>query len=322
MKPRLVFHIGLAKTGTTSLQLYCHDHRGALAGAGLLYPKRQIGWARNHSPLVASYIAHRPEDRSVAFKWAPRGDAVRSLASEIEAGACPTALVSSEHFSTHFDRSEALALAADFARFDPLVVIVIRDTHGRFLSSYGTHVTAGGRLTIDAYAATVLMPGTRYMSLRETLRIWEEAFGRERLRLVDYDAETDVVAAVLRECGIDPSALPPASGYRNRASLDPGATEVLRRANERIVAAFAPRPETSLIGWVRLMLLSSRYRRRLIRRPTGEAGRWRLAPDVLARLDVIAEEDRLWLAETRGLAPRGSSARSRIVVEPVSADAD
>ena len=312
MPPKLVFHVGLAKTGTTSLQLYCHDHRRALAALGLLYPRRQVGWARNHSPLVASYIAHRPEDRSVAVRWSSREDAVRSLSTELETRACRTALVSSEHFSTHFDRSEARRLAEDFARFDPIVVMVMRDTHGRFLSSYGTHVTAGGRLTPDAYAATVLVPGTRYMSLRETIGIWEDAFGRERLRLIDYDAEQDLVGAVLRECGVDPALLPASGEYRSRASLDPATTEILRRTNERIVDGFGKAPETSLLGWSRLMLLSYLHRQRLGRRTMDRSGRWRLSERVLASLDAIAVDDATFLAETRGLTLRGSSARGRI----------
>ena len=35
---RLVLHIGLEKTGTTSFQAFCAEHRPALAQSGVLYP--------------------------------------------------------------------------------------------------------------------------------------------------------------------------------------------------------------------------------------------------------------------------------------------
>ncbi len=313
MPRRIVFHIGLAKTGTTSFQRYCYAHRRTLRGSGLLYPRSQLGWARNHSPLVASYIAHRPEDRSVAFRWAPRREAVRALIGEIEAAACATALVSSEHFSTHFDRSEALELADDFAALDPLVILTLRDTHARFLSSYATHVTAGGRLTPDQYAATVLVPGTRFMSLRETVLIWQEAFGRDRLQLVDFDAEPDIVPAVLRRCGI--AAGPPPSARRSRVSLPPSAIEELRQANRAIVARQAVGPRDSLGAWTQLTLLSTLCRRHLVRRGSDVTeDRWRLAPETMATLDALAAADLAWLATERGLVLAGSDARDRIMV--------
>lgn len=184
MARRIVFHIGLAKTGTTSFQHFCRDHRRLLERHGVLYPRRQVGRGGNHSPLVATYIAHRAEGPTVAIRWQPRDEAVRSLCAEVEASPAATALISSEHFAMHFDRSEALQLATDFARFDPRVVITLRDPHARFLSSYNTHVTAGGRLRLEDYARSVLVPGTRFMSARETVLIWQEAFGADNIRII------------------------------------------------------------------------------------------------------------------------------------------
>ena len=54
---RLVLHIGLEKTGTTSFQAFCADNRAALAARGALYPANAECFLRlNHAPLAASYF--------------------------------------------------------------------------------------------------------------------------------------------------------------------------------------------------------------------------------------------------------------------------
>ena len=308
---KLVFHIGLAKTGTTSFQRFCQSHRRDLRRRGLLYPKRQLGRAANHSPLVASYIAHRPEGPTVAMRWMGRADAVRSLTAEIEASPCETALVSSEHFSTHFDRSEARELAEDFARFEPIVVVAVREPHGRFLSSYNTHVTAGGRLPLEDYARSMLVPGTRFMSVRETILIWQEAFGAERVRIVDYDASPDMTTALLRHCGID---APAPTADRHRVSLDAETIEALRCANAAIMARQAVPPDASLAAWLQLSAFSILCRRHLAGLPLGAGKPWTVSERTLAELDELAAADRTWLAATFGLELQGSRARQRLLV--------
>lgn len=321
---RIVFHIGLAKTGTTSFQRFCHAHRGFLRRHGVLYPRRQCGRHRNHSPLVASYIAHRPEDPSVAMRWAPRLEAVQTLTAEIDASDTESALISSEHFSIHFDRSEASQLARDFARFEPEVVIMLRDTHARFFSAYNTHVTAGGALDIEDYARATLIAGTRYMSMRETILIWQTAFGADRIRLIDYDAEPDVTAAILRHCGID-GPLP--GTPRVRLSLGADVVEQLRGANAEIRRRQPVPSKRSLAAWLQLTLFSILCRRRLVKsaglngNAMSEAARprWTLSPRTMAALDAIAARDRDWIAATYGLTLRGSGARDHIAVSSAPA---
>lgn len=323
MTSRIVFHVGLPKTGTTSLQRFCRDNRGRLRRGGILYPRQQVGFARNHSPLVASYIAHRPEGPSVALRWLPRRQAVDALLAEIGRSGAATSLISSEHFSSHFDRSEARELVADFGHLDPVVVIALRDPHERFLSSYNTHVTAGGRLTIEAYAASMLVPGTRFMSARETVLIWQEAFGRDRIQIVDYDAEPDMIAAILGRCGwVGP--LPAHAAYLDRRSLGERAIETLRCANEMIVAQQSKPPETSLASWLQLSVFSILCRRRIASRELGGRDRqWTLSATALQAIDALAEADRRFVLETYGLSLKGSSGRDRIIVgSPQGADTE
>ncbi|WP_158815780.1 hypothetical protein [Methylocapsa sp. S129] len=238
---------------------------------------------------------------------------MRDLAGEIDATQAGTVLISSEHFSKHFDRPEALRLATDFSRYEPRIVITLRSLHGRFLSAYNTHVTAGGWLTIEEYARSVLIPVTRYMSMRETLLIWQEAFGAERIHVIDYDAQIDVTPAILRHCGFDES-LAGTGRHRNRVSLLPGNIEALRRANVAIKRTVAR--GDSLAGWAALSLLSILCRQPLAMLSSMSRRRtWALSAPAIKALDEIAASDRQFVAETYGLALVGDAqARERILV--------
>ena len=58
MAGRLVFHIGLEKTGTTSFQQFCYDHSDVLEEYGVFYPKLEcLLYGNNHSILSASYLS-------------------------------------------------------------------------------------------------------------------------------------------------------------------------------------------------------------------------------------------------------------------------
>ena len=317
MQRRIVFHVGLAKTGTTSFQHACRRHRRLLARHGVLYPRATLGSARNHSPLAASYLAHRPRDPTIALKVATRASAVAALRAEIDTSPCPVALVSSEHFSIHFDTHEAYQLAEDFEAYDPQIVIALREPYGRFLSMWNTHVTAGGRLTLGEFGQAVLVPDNRFISLRETLLIWREAFGPKRVHIVDYDGAGDIAAAILDRCG---ARIPLPPGKRRRESLPPEAIEALRCVNATI-AARQTAPPDSLAAWAQLSFFSVLSRWRLPRGRSGAVGPI-VSPETMAALDAIFEGDRAWLSKTYGQALDGAAARERYIIGDVAPSSD
>ena len=300
MSKRIVFHVGLAKTGTTSFQHECHRARRLLARHGVLYPRAMEGFAKNHSPLAASYLAHRPYDPTIAPRVVPRAEAAARLRAEIDASPCPLALVSSEHLSIHFDTYEAGHLAEDFSAYEPLIVVAIREPYGRFLSMWNTHVTAGGRLSLEDFGHTVLVPDNRFISIRETLAIWRETFGAERVRIIDWDSRRDLSAALLDACGITAcgiaAQLP--RGRRRRASLPLPAIETLRLVNAAIVARQGAVPD-DLAGWTQLSGFSTLAQWRLARRGLADANPI-VSPQTMARLDAIHANDRAFLAEAYG----------------------
>src|SRR6476646_70067 len=127
MSKRIVFHIGLERTGTTSFQLLCSKHSDALLENGVLYPKENLGFTTDleqHAYLAACYL---PE-QSQGFCFLPdnitRKDIVESLLEEADRTDAETVLISSEFFSSRFGEIEIGRLAQDFAAYDCHLVAV------------------------------------------------------------------------------------------------------------------------------------------------------------------------------------------------------
>jgi hypothetical protein len=149
-RPRLFVHVGIHKTGTTSLQGYLARHRDALAKAGLFVPKTgtlpQPG-AGHH--LLPWTLTGRHADQ-----WAgvdPDG-LWRTLAHELAASGCDHAIVSSEDLS-HLTDEQVGIVAERLAPFDPVAVVVLRRPGDVLEGSFRTSVVIGGRDDFATYSA-------------------------------------------------------------------------------------------------------------------------------------------------------------------------
>ena len=102
MRQRLVLHIGLHKTGTTTFQVACADARGTLAQHGILYPDLPLlsGGTKQHVLLVP--LLRSPDG------FASLIGALRDLAGREET-AC--ILLSAEELSTFFIRPQDAGMA-------------------------------------------------------------------------------------------------------------------------------------------------------------------------------------------------------------------
>ena len=236
------------------------------------------------------------------------------MTAEVDASPCPVALISSEHFSIHFDPYEAEHLAEDFAAYAPEIVVAIREPYGRFLSMWNTQVTAGGALSLEEYARSVLVPDNRFISIRETLVIWRQAFGADRVHLVDWDAGDDLSAAILARCGM---AAPLPQGARRRVSLPLGAIETLRLVNAAIAAR---QPSPGIAAWAQRSAFSWLARQRLARQPAA-GGRPMVSEQTMQALDIIHAQDSAWLAETYGWGLASTRDRLEVGEPPAGTDA-
>ena len=304
MKRRIIFHIGLEKTGTDSFQRFCTEQRDLLLRHSTLYPTASLAFGRyNHEPLVACYLDYR--DASIATSGRPRNAVLASLRAEIEAAAATTVLISGEHFSSRFRDAEIAALAADFADCDCHVAVVVREHAARLFSAYSQSVLAGRDMTLDAYCDEVFDPANPYMRCAETIGAWERVFGRDAISIFRHVRGVDMVP-VLTNALIAPD-LPAVdrSAYWDNLSIGPRATEWLRRVN----AAVACIPGGSGPSVRRALRRPRRGVARLLAVLSDrDKGCWQLSPYNAARLAAIAETDDKWLATRYGAALSGRTA--------------
>ncbi len=250
---QLVFHIGLEKTGTSSLQAWLHHNEAALRRHSILYPRHSLafGW-ENHKPLVGCYDIDDAGDKWLEIDPSRRAVVIASLVGEIEAAHEQTAIISAEHLSSRFREAQIRQLHADFERFDCRVMIVVRDHLSRLRSAYETYVTNGGALTLDEFAEGAMRPDAYDLRYADLIGGWERVFGRDRIELIAYGP--DVIRTVVSRLASGLADAPGLDDLRLRASAGADVVAALRFAN-----AVSAHPEPK--RWANAAFLRDRQRR-------------------------------------------------------------
>jgi hypothetical protein len=223
---RLFIHLGMHKTGTTSIQRYLDDARFYLHRVGVLYPAsgRHPLAANQHGLVAKAFDPANPFIGEFALTGPIQRDViVTALRHEIELSGMPTVVLSSEEMSRYGPQSVA-DLKAAFAGYELYPVVFIR----KFTS------------ILDGYYATLLQWTSEYYELNEqyiitdlvhALRPWAAIAADGRIRVVDVDASPtgDSVTDFLSVVGIDKTIVqwcPP--GPRRNASPSPIAVAATR----------------------------------------------------------------------------------------------
>lgn len=224
---RVVFHIGLNKTGTSSLQKFLSMNAENLAHHGWLYPKAGGDGVAHHEIFHAARRGVRALQE------------IRAQMAE-EAGGKLDVIVSSEalHDTGHVDR-----IAEAFRGCDVEVVIFLRDYVDYLSSWYREDVQSSGLCSsFQDYAALKRKPFV------PILKRWEQHFGKEAIHVRDYNREALLNGSSIDEimCGI--LKIPSVSGwntvgYENNPSVS-GNLLFLKR----IVNNFIPRNQAANFG--------------------------------------------------------------------------
>lgn len=188
---RVIFHAGLMKTGTSSIQIALQRARTHMAReAGILYP----GSERNHNALIGTaffsdprdYIMNRVRGLSDLSALEKKAASMRAeIEAEVRRAEAGTILLSSEIASEPqadlprlFDWLSTLGDTVD-------VIVVIRDPLAHATSMIQQRIKEG-RLLEDLY------DDPHRTDLSGMLDRTVAAFGRERLRVLKFE---DMVAA-------------------------------------------------------------------------------------------------------------------------------
>jgi len=240
----LFLHIGMQKTGSTSIQDACRVNRAPLAAAGLLYPrtpgdKNHIkltlfawdGGKTNRLPLAAG--VGDPE-KYRRFK----SEFVDNLGAEIGREKCSSVILSNEHLSSRLKdpvQLERLAVALRSIARKITVVVYLRPQHELAISSYSTKVKGGSVRPMRFPRHDQAF----YFNYEWMLSLWADAFGERNLVVRIFDRSEligdDIVKDFFDTIG---HAIPTGfvfSDARN-PSLDTKTLEFLRAFNEHLPA--------------------------------------------------------------------------------------
>jgi hypothetical protein len=240
MIDHLILHIGIYKTGTTSLQSVLSANRGILKAHEVHYPDHGLD---SHSTLASSVMQKN-------WGWADRGETtfspwywnnfVKDLAK-----LTGTVLISSEFFC-QADDDQVARIRASLPNCKITVVIGLRPLNELLWSTYQQLIKFGRHYSVDEWLQSTfgdfdsgnLNSGFWLRNHQDRLiSRWGEEFGKENLRIVTSDPRQPALALNLIKdlAGISQVALNEKSAELNKnRSMTVIETEVVRDINKSI----------------------------------------------------------------------------------------
>ena len=184
----IVIHIGINKTGTSSLQFACSENHEALSASGILYPKIGQGYSAHHG---IAFEIHRDEKKNrPGDRWGALESGWLDRLEEMAKGH-DVVVLSSEAFHS---LGNPARVAEFFAGHRVSVVVYLREHFG-YVRSWYQQAVQGNVVT----CALSDFQGVRKAALCPVVDEWDAAFGEEnvyprafdRSELVGGDIVTD-----------------------------------------------------------------------------------------------------------------------------------
>ncbi len=178
MNKQCYIHIGIHKTGTTSLQKMLAWNRAYLARKGLLYPK-QCTWRGGHHNLAWEIFGDARSHKKYG--------SIKELKTEIEKNDQSICLLSSEDFS-RFGLPHKKKLRDHFKKYHPKIIVYIRNQFDYIVSSWSTVVrneTTGSKF--KEYYNFCMKKRLNLLDYAMFLDEWAQVFGKENLIIKIYN---------------------------------------------------------------------------------------------------------------------------------------
>jgi hypothetical protein len=239
---RVFLHVGLEKTGTTTLQVTMALNRRLLERYGYFFPTTLEGSPSNHIGLAL--CAANPEAATDLRQYAglTSGAAYaaflqrypRQIAEALTQSGCHSAILSNEHCSSRLFTIAEIAKLRDI--ITPLArecraIIYLRRQDELVASHYSNSVKAGA--THEFYYPN----GIQWLDYLRVLDMWAQVFGKENLTIRIFEPEQlrdgDLVADFFSTIGFAHYSQLVRPENQNR-SLDIHTVEFLRRLNAHL----------------------------------------------------------------------------------------
>lgn len=230
MALRVILHIGMPKTATSSLQRAFTGNRALLRTHGIAYPLPEQRRAIAQHDLIRSFISGdiAAVDAFFDAQLASLGDSDRILMSaEAMSGMDPDGL---RRWKDYLDRR--------FGNPEFSVWMSVRRVSEWIPSAWQSHVRRGGCDTYPAFAFEALdrvLTANRF-PFERIADLWLEVFGRGSLRIVPMDRLTgggaDLVVSTFKLL-LDLEVPNLSGSYRYNAAMPAGETELVRNVSMR-----------------------------------------------------------------------------------------
>jgi hypothetical protein len=248
---KAVCHIGLPKTGTTTIQSFLQDNAAALDRQGVIYRRFQPRQPIQSEYLLAAFKAlgrtFKQPGRQQRLGVASRQELVETVTGfeswidrQLAGTKAQTWLISCEILVTDLRQPAGVRALHDWlsARFSEVTYVVYLRRQDLWVASfYAQFLRFGETATIEEFAAR--RPAFDYMQLVE---LWSSVAGSDRVkvRLLEADAlkDGDLLADFCETVGLRPEGL--TQPRRLNESFSRRGAEFVRRAN--LVAARLARP--------------------------------------------------------------------------------
>ena len=195
---KVFIHIGLEKTGTTSIQNFFQINRAVLASKGICYP-RVLGSEKHFKlPIFCRAETHKDDlnmrtdlmepDLIMSFKQ----ELPQMLEEEIRSipGGCRKLILSSEHLSSRLFKIEELAILRQLVGpydHNPKIIVYLRPQDEFVISSYSTYIKSGG--CNDFTIPAINQQTQRRYDYYNLLQAWKEVFGLENIMVRTFEKD-------------------------------------------------------------------------------------------------------------------------------------
>lgn len=317
---RLYLHIGLAKTGTTALQLFLKNNETELRNVGFTYlcdEAKPYFYSHAHFPVAGSLLDRCPMFIPVGKFAAP--DIVLGHLTQDLSTAPYDAIISCEHLSLHINNISQIKLLQDaLSGRRVTLVCYLRRPDDFGLSLYTTAIRSGRRSRFHPNEIHPKSPNFHFLRI---LRPWASVFGDDNIIVRKYDRQSlinsDICHDFLQLIGVSDRR---PFHFAAHTNISPNALqiEVLRNVNKWLPAFHEDPSAFQASQWIRdellrhlpaegppiTGLLSGQQRRVVLARFTRINAALERAFPTLGSLDD-------WNPDRQGDAPKGTS-----LVEP------
>ena len=257
---RLFLHIGLPKTGTTSIQAYCLKNRRHLGQNGILYPTTGLQ-GPGHMKLSAAFISMFQKRRGVVEDQADNSGFSKysqSLKKEIASAASniDSMLISSERFSiVQGEGLERLIDTFENMRVQPILYLRRQD-----LLAESLHAQAYRVRSPYFRPENLLQPQKTTFRFWDLVEIWRNAFGADNL-IVRKFQKRSVTFDFLEALGVRNTDKLPAE-FRLNAGLSRDAMEYMRHHTDlQYGTPDYVRVESRLVEYSKIKPTPAQYKR-------------------------------------------------------------